>query len=1030
MLISTNILFDSDQSLDYIATPNTQIIFERVTNSIGKNSSSFNLIGSYGTGKSSFLVALESTLTGKKSFFTNSSLKGKVAFIKVLGSPNESLRVSISKELGLSNSDEDTVISAILSKSKEQSAQFLLIDEFGKCIEYALSNNPKRETYFFQKLAEAINNNVNTTLVTTQHQNFDAYESNASSADLIEWEKVSGRFIPLVFNEPPETLLRLAEPRLRSFERTEETSSRLDKVISSTNLLPKSFSNALKNEIKSISPLDGLSAYCAINLLQKYGQNERSLFSFLNSTGEYSLESKDPSKPYLLCDFYDYSINRLGHFIYSNRNPDKLQWEAAERAIQRSDHHSSIDPKSAHAILKSILLINLFTREGIFDAITAREYFKIALGSDAQKTLNELFDKSIIQFLRYKNKLSFVEGTDINIQNELISAERDVPKAIDTGYEILRFIDLPPVLAKRHYLTTGTPRFGIIQFNKDDSIDPAGLNGNEFIEINLGKESNETAGIQCDVTDIEDIHSHAREVLKYEWILEKYSEDFAVKRIIKRELQFSIDRLEGSFYALLFNKSNWRFNGSVATVRSLKELNSRLSDYFSVVYSDAPIIVNELINKSVLSPSVNTARRALLRRLLSRAKDPSLGYESHKYPADKTIFYSTVVKEGMYNQTTGTLYSPKADSSYFLTWQAGERFLDESRSGKRSLSEIIRTWKNPPYGLKDGLLRIWLMLFLATKEEEYALFYSPENKFLPYFSDAIYEEILKKPHDFVVKKYNYDRLPQSLLDEYRVHSAYLDDTNLQNARTAYFRIYGELLSKVKNLVPFVLQTKSRISKEATGFRDALINANDPEEALLQEIPNSLGFTDLASFEVGEAQNYFERIRDVESELGGCFDSLLDEFYVRIQRALIGEKEVLNLHDLKVKSSALFSSIDENRLEKNTRILLKRLISPLDVKASWTKAVVDHIVGKNCESLVDSELSNAFERTDDAIDSLLEANQLHSSVKHENKFSIKITLANGETIRRSISRTNERTETLKSKEIEELANRLLSALDHD
>ena len=127
----------------------------------------------------------------------------------------------------------------------------------------------------------------------------------------------------------------------------------------------------------------------------------------------------------------------------------------------------------------------------------------------------------------------------------------------------------------------------------------------------------------------------------------------------------------------------------------------------------------------------------------------------------------------MLDTTTGVISAPKKKSSYFKAWNAGLQFLEESRNGKKSIHELIEILKRAPYGLKDGLLKIWLMFFLVAEEENYALYYSPENKFLPYFSDDIYEAILKKPENFVVKRYNYDRLSDELVAEYKRSSIYL-----------------------------------------------------------------------------------------------------------------------------------------------------------------------------------------------------------------------------------------------------------------
>ena len=69
--ISTNIIRDDSKQIDYVVTPNTKEIFDRIfINNFGANKS-FCLIGNYGTGKSTFLWALEKNLKKDKLFFNN-----------------------------------------------------------------------------------------------------------------------------------------------------------------------------------------------------------------------------------------------------------------------------------------------------------------------------------------------------------------------------------------------------------------------------------------------------------------------------------------------------------------------------------------------------------------------------------------------------------------------------------------------------------------------------------------------------------------------------------------------------------------------------------------------------------------------------------------------------------------------------------------------------------------------------------------------------------------------------------------------
>lgn len=53
---SVNIIRDSDRDFNYISTPNAIQVFSQIVNDFKKGIRSFNVIGTYGTGKSSFLL--------------------------------------------------------------------------------------------------------------------------------------------------------------------------------------------------------------------------------------------------------------------------------------------------------------------------------------------------------------------------------------------------------------------------------------------------------------------------------------------------------------------------------------------------------------------------------------------------------------------------------------------------------------------------------------------------------------------------------------------------------------------------------------------------------------------------------------------------------------------------------------------------------------------------------------------------------------------------------------------------------------
>ena len=58
ILVSTNILRDQNVQIDFIPTANSNNVFERIFYNHDRGQNCFTLIGSYGTGKSTFLWGL------------------------------------------------------------------------------------------------------------------------------------------------------------------------------------------------------------------------------------------------------------------------------------------------------------------------------------------------------------------------------------------------------------------------------------------------------------------------------------------------------------------------------------------------------------------------------------------------------------------------------------------------------------------------------------------------------------------------------------------------------------------------------------------------------------------------------------------------------------------------------------------------------------------------------------------------------------------------------------------------------------
>ena len=123
---------------------------------------SFSLIGSYGTGKSTFLVALEQTLNRTSPHFPppNGQFGGAshFEFINIVGGYC-SLAQALAAALDAPSEAElwHTLDARCAELRQRDSYLMIVIDEFGKFLEYAAQVNPEQELYFIQQLAEHVN---------------------------------------------------------------------------------------------------------------------------------------------------------------------------------------------------------------------------------------------------------------------------------------------------------------------------------------------------------------------------------------------------------------------------------------------------------------------------------------------------------------------------------------------------------------------------------------------------------------------------------------------------------------------------------------------------------------------------------------------------------------------------------------------------------------------------------------------------------------------------------------------------------
>lgn len=964
---SVNIEMNTAADFRYIVTENAKMVAGNIVNSFNSGHHSFSIIGTYGTGKSSFILALEDDLTNGYNRLIKRGVFGHVKdfdFLNIVGD-YKPLSVLLADKL---NSHETNVIDSLnhyyQSLRKNDRMLVIAVDEFGKILEHAAKHNPEKELYFLQKLSEFVNvPSRNIIFITTLHQNFGSYASELSETQRNEWYKVKGRFQEIVFVEPIEQLLTLTAKRLASHV----SMSNAEKV--SWNLL---YELGLKSKIVSqnldfktaelLYPLDPISAFCLTIAIQRYGQNERSLFSFLSAQGKGTLKdfSNAPSLTYNVAKVYDY----LTYHFYSaitEANADSMGWRSLSVAIERIEASNLDAPtiQSCLKLIKTIGLINMF-----FNGVVLNDEFLISYGENALGIVNVkplisiLVKSQVIRFAKYKSQYILFEGTNIDIEDELYKAASIVPTPALSVEEIAPYIKQKVSIASASYYKTGTPRYFEYRIvNEPAILEPLGdIDG--FIEMvfplsdieaeirSMSASSKAGATIFGYFVNNEDIVKHLYEIKKLQYVIDNIAID---DRIAKTELEnqkaYETQKLNDALSTALTTNVKWYFNGEIIDINSVRDFNKLLSFVCDKVYYKTPIIRNELFNRQKLSSAISLARVNLLDAMLNHSDKAEFGIKS--FPPEKTIYYTLFRDSGIHRQDENGNWILGAPTSIALKslWEVSIKFVNSATDKPKKLSELSKILKAAPFKLKQGVIDFWIPIFLFINQQDFALYNG--NTFVLTINKEVFELIQKRLNDFSIKAFRVSGVKLEFFKRYRqfLHK----DDNVAVSSDSLLETVKPFFHFYRSLGNYAKITKKFDSAYTAKFRDVLSEAQDPAKTFFEDLPVAFGYKDLESEEF--IQQYLDLIRRAVRELNSCYDYFID----RIEDKIIVHLGLPdNFEEYKDILTSRYASIDKRILTPKTRAFLDRVLAHSASKREFIEKIAIVVNDKRLDETRDSD----------------------------------------------------------------------------
>lgn len=853
---------------------------------------------------------------------------------------------------------------------------FIVIDEMGKLLEWAALRPDDVDLYLLQRLAEAAARSKATVgLLTVLHQDISAYAGNLTRSMRDEWTKIGGRFETISYLEPVHHIVRLLDGAITASDVALSTDAASEVRAAAEDLISGEIFRA-DLPLAGVFPLHPLTALCVGPLFRTaIGQNERSVFAFLNSHEplgfqDWLAKAEGPAL-YRLSDLFDYAVHNTRALVEGTR-----AWSSAEFALSRLN--GSADPLEVE-LVKSIAILTMVRVPAEVRADEAT--LALATGRDSnavKKALGRLKKRSVALLVHHRKSWELWDGSDVDIDEVIARHRTDILARGGLAEQIESAVKPTPITASRHYIRSGTFRVLRVRyvstFDAARRIEPK--RGDGVLVIVVPDQLDEVAEVreQLDATphqpvdeppraivvpeNVELFHEQGLDFLAVTQALKLTPElesDPIARRVLQERQLAMRDALQAAHEVACAGTSarpaRWRYDGDWHIVEG--RASGLASAIFDRAFADAPQVHNELINRAQISSAAAAGRRQLMQRMLTHTGEARLGIVGS--PPELSMYRSILERMGIHGETADGwgLTDPPAESPLRGVWaRIGELLTtDDAHTGERlSFEAIAEALARPPHGVRAGVAPILIWAWYLVHQESTFLY--EENSFVPRPDDALVERLLRQPHHVELQSAALSGRLAEVALAIREHA--FPAMKPDGGRLA-LRVVRRLVLSIKGLSTFAQRTE-RVSTRTRAMRTALAAAKDTVKLLVVSLPEALG-VDLDApdgprqLAIGVAEGLAELAQADARLLDEIERSLRDLFGIPGEgasfhreiaeraKALVGARGCSALTQQFIEQTALLDGGDATSRE----IWLRGVATTIGVKVpeKWTDADIPH-----------------------------------------------------------------------------------------
>lgn len=1048
---SINISLDKDltQIIDNFYCPiSYEQVLVRMTDVASQATQlAFTWTGSYGSGKSSLALFIQalvspddalSSLAKDKlslenrdvitSFFDNLTYDWRV--LNLVGkavSPEQLFKEILFDGAEVASQD---IFNALNRMIEGNNKLIIFIDELGKTLEAVNRSEQTEGIYFLQQLAEFSNRSKGKLLfIGILHQSFTVYARQVKKQIYHEWLKIQGRFIDCPITLSVDEQLHLVSQVIKIDENHDFfTKQRLNHQDMIKVLVKNISENKLTDGVKlsqvlsNTFPLHPMVAILLCQLSKKeFGQNQRSIFSFLMSAEPYGFgnylrqTSVLKFQVYTLDMFWDYIDSNLGSMILASEYAKT--WLLSQMAVSRYEVRNN---NIAICLIKIISLLSLLSDDtGVHADIELLAALLKEKPQKIQTILTELQSSGLVFYSKFKQAFLLNEGSDFNLSRAI---EDYLPQINHLSFHELK--QLNPIIAKRHYQETGSLRWAEVR------LIPLDLGNVEsvFHELMLSTDAS-CVGYLCiliptNQDDYLKVKTCLPKIIKnypdlIVTVMERYGafidllkDALAIKEILKsdkhlindgiarQETQARLIDTEDKINAYLQNllvQSKWYhcfFEAKKPLTGFL--LSGLVSDMAQRKVHQAIYCHNELVNRTHPSPSAKGAIRELIKRMIENSKQPILGIE--KFPPERAIYESLLKSTGIHRSDDGENFyfgRPAHQSSLCHIWQQTDEFISKKQGGLVIAEEIYQMWQAPPFGIKAGLCDILYIAYVISRSHDLANYIEEEYK--PNLQYLLAEYLLKSPKSVGIREVANLKHQQPWIFKLnqKLHSEFNTFVNHPVADEPL--PIAQALISVFDRLPSWLHRTNELESTTKQLRNILKQSNDPNKLLFDDLPR---FFDVQDDDEQKADKIIDALKDMHKKYPDLVERINSQLFINLKLSQACDIANINPYD-----SNLFDIINNraNAIWKKTGDLtLEPFITRLRTYRG-TPLEAEGLIGilannKPAKSWIDQDIHKALQQLNVLSFNFLEAEIGVSTAINDDRYKVSVILKSPNDIR--------------------------------